>query len=87
MLKHTSGRWEAYTNTAGVGVSHSDPSTGDIAHCSGLDSRRSPEEELGNARILAEALEMMVVLKGLVFNRRHGNGYSAHIEMWEQIDG
>lgn len=63
--------WEIFDTPIGIGVSEVDGY--DIAHCSGFDSRRSREEELANARLIAAAPDLLKALQSLVANLAEGD--------------
>ena len=62
-VKHTPKPWEVFDHSIGIGVST--VAGADIAHCAGFDSRRSREEEVANAYLIASAPDLLETLKAL----------------------
>lgn len=67
MSKHTPGPWEVFHHSIGTGVTSTKAfDVSDVAHCSGFNSRRTRDEELANARLIAAAPELLEVLKEIM---------------------
>jgi hypothetical protein len=61
---HTPGPWEVFHHSIGTGVTSTKAfDVSDVAHCSGFDSRRTRDEELANARLIAAAPDLLEALK------------------------
>ena len=63
MSKHTPGPWKVYANEIAVGVRPVASEPSDVALCSDMDTSRPDEETMANARLIAAAPDLLVLLE------------------------
>jgi hypothetical protein len=83
MSNHTPGPWQAFHHSAGIGVT-AKGKYADVAHCSGFDSKRTRDEELANAALIAAAPDLLALLKEVSEETRHPD-YDWSVDLAQRV--